>query len=191
MTGVQTCALPIYGKNRGIDMFYYQTGQEKQAFIGWDDVAGKLFAAANVGIANEIVSVSQYGSFVVGTLEAANVSVTTNISTGNITGTGLFSTTGNVVGANVNAGALSLSGNVISALAVTGNISSGNIDSTTARITSIQFADGTLQTTAASGSITAALVAVNANVTAANAQIASTNANVAAANSAKIGRAHV
>ena len=110
-------------------MWYYDT-QEKQAFIGWDDASGKLFAAANVGVANEVVSVSSYGTFVVGTLEAANVSATTNISTTNIIGTGQFSTTGNVVGANVNAGAISLSGNVISSLPVTGNISGANVSTT-------------------------------------------------------------
>jgi hypothetical protein len=145
------------GKSRGVDMWYYDT-QEKQAFIGWDDASGKLFAAANVGIANEVVSVSNYGTFVVGTLEAANISTTTNISTGNLTATGQISTTGNVVGANINAGAISISGNVISALAVTGNITGANVNTPGAVSATGNITGGNIVTTGSLGNISGANV---------------------------------
>jgi hypothetical protein len=84
-------------KDRGTQLWYYTTS-EQSAFVGWDDSAGKLIAATNVTITNEVVTVNEYGALVVGTLEAANISTTANVSAGNILITGFVSATGNVTG---------------------------------------------------------------------------------------------
>jgi hypothetical protein len=84
-------------KDRGTQLWYYTT-QEQSAFVGWDDSTGKLIAAANVTISNEIVTVNSYGTLVVGTLEGTTVSATGNIQGGNIRTIGLISATGNVTG---------------------------------------------------------------------------------------------
>jgi hypothetical protein len=84
-------------KDRGTQLWYYTTS-EQSAFVGWDDSAGKLIAAANVTIANEIVTVNNYGTLVAGTLESVTVSATGNILAGNVLTVGLVSATGNVVG---------------------------------------------------------------------------------------------
>jgi hypothetical protein len=84
-------------KDRGTQLWYYTTA-EQSAFVGWDDSAGKLIAAANVTISNEIVTVNSYGTLVVGTLEGTTVSATGNIQGGNIRTIGLISATGNVTG---------------------------------------------------------------------------------------------
>lgn len=68
------------GKDRGENLWYYTT-QEKSAFIGYKNSTGNLFAATNVTITNEVVSVNNYGNFVVGGLISdtviANVSIAT------------------------------------------------------------------------------------------------------------------
>jgi len=84
-------------KDRGTQLWYYTT-QEQSAFVGWDDSTGKLIAAANVTINNEIVTVNEYGALVVGTLESTNVSATGNVSAGNVFTAGFFSAVGNVTG---------------------------------------------------------------------------------------------
>jgi hypothetical protein len=84
-------------KDRGTQLWYYTTA-EQSAFVGWDDSAGKLIAAANVTISNEIVTVNNYGALVVGTLESATVSATSNILAGNVLTVGLVSAAGNVTG---------------------------------------------------------------------------------------------
>jgi hypothetical protein len=72
------------GKDRGEQLWYYDAGAERSAFLGWDDSAGKLIAAANVSITNEIVTVNSYGTFVAGAIEGTTVSVTGNVTLGNI-----------------------------------------------------------------------------------------------------------
>jgi plastocyanin len=85
------------GKDRGEQLWYY-TSSEQSAFIGYDNSAGKLIAASNVSISNEIVTVNSYGTLVAGTLEASTVSATGNIVAGNVLVTGVISATGNVTG---------------------------------------------------------------------------------------------
>jgi hypothetical protein len=82
------------GKDRGTQLWYYNTS-EQSAFLGYDNSVGKLIAASNVSIANEIVTVNSYGSFVTGAVEAATVSATGNITgsatiTGNLLSGGLI-----------------------------------------------------------------------------------------------------
>jgi hypothetical protein len=137
------------GKDRGEQLWYY-TAEELSAFIGYDNSAGKLIAAANVAISNEIVTVNNYGTFVVGTLEGTTVSATANIVGGNITTGGLITATGNVAGnyilgngalltglpagyANSNVAAYLSSGTVstniltTAAVSATGNVNGGNV----------------------------------------------------------------
>jgi hypothetical protein len=92
-------------KDRGEQLWYY-SGSEKSAFIGWDDSQGKLIAATDVSIASEVVTVNSYGNFVVGNLEASNISSVTSLSVvGNVTA-GNFITSGTFT-------ASSFSGNVV------------------------------------------------------------------------------
>jgi hypothetical protein len=75
------------GKDRGTEMWYYDTA-ERAAFVGLDNSTGKLIAAANVSIANEIVTVNSYGTFVAGAIESATVSATGNVSGNYFVGNG-------------------------------------------------------------------------------------------------------
>jgi hypothetical protein len=133
------------GKDRGEQLWYYTTS-EQSAFLGYDNSAGKLIAASNVSIANEIVTVNNYGTFVVGTLEGTTVSATGNITGDYVIGNGsqLTSLNGsNVVGSvgNSNYAVTTDVANVVSgnnqanitsvgtlvSLSVTGNVNSGNL----------------------------------------------------------------
>jgi hypothetical protein len=131
-------------KDRGTQLWYYTTS-EQSAFVGWDDSAGKLIAASNVTITNEVVTVNNYGTLLTGNIEATgNVSPTANITydlgstnlrwrdiwlsnstiyIGNAT-IGAVGNTLTVNGANV------LTGNAGSAFSTTGNVTGGNITTT-------------------------------------------------------------
>jgi hypothetical protein len=100
------------GKDRGEQLWYFSSS-EKSAFIGYDNSAGNLIAAVDVSITGEVVTVNSYGNLVVGTLAAATVSATGNVTGGNLTTAGLVSATGNVAGGNLTTtGLVSASGNV-------------------------------------------------------------------------------
>ena len=121
------------GKDRGTQLYYYNTA-ERNGFMGYDENVGKMLLATNVSISSDVVTVIQYGSTLVGDLEAtANVSATGNVVGGNITSAGVAnvntllvrsstgsaaSVVGNIVGGNI-----STAGNV----SATGNITGGNI----------------------------------------------------------------
>jgi len=108
------------GKDRGEQLWYY-SGSEKSGFIGYDNSAGKIIAATDVTISSEVVTVSTYGNFVVGGLEAATVSASGNVNGANILTGGLISATGNVDANNF------VAGNIISAVGnITGNYILGN-----------------------------------------------------------------
>jgi hypothetical protein len=136
-------------KDRGTQLWYYTT-QEQSAFLGWDDSAGKLIAAANVSISNEIVTVNSYGTLVVGTLEGATVSATANVVAGNITTAGLITATGNIQGGNV------LTGGIISA---TGNITGNYFFGNGSQLTGLQSFVGATGATGIQGNIGATGVA--------------------------------
>jgi len=105
-------------KDRGEQMWYYTTA-ENSAFIGYQNSTGNLIAASNVSIANEIVTVNSYGTFVVGALAAASVTSTATIAAGNVTTAGLISAAGNVTGGNVRTvGQVSATGNITGELQV-------------------------------------------------------------------------
>ena len=72
------------GKDRGENLWYYTT-QEKSAFIGYKNSTGNLFAATNVTITNEIVTINNYGNFVAGGLISDTVIANISIDTFDIT----------------------------------------------------------------------------------------------------------
>jgi hypothetical protein len=114
------------GKDRGEQLWYY-SGSEKSAFIGYDNSTGKLIAAANVTISNEVVTVNAYGNFVVGGLEATTASTTGNVTGGNIVTTGLVTATGNITStANVIGGNIITTGQVTATGNITGDYFIGN-----------------------------------------------------------------
>jgi hypothetical protein len=87
------------GKARGTQLWYYNTSAatEASAFVGYNNQTGKLLAAANVSITNELVTVNSLGAFVAGDVEAVSVSASGNVTAGNVSSTtGAFTTvTGN------------------------------------------------------------------------------------------------
>ena len=139
------------GKDRGTEMWYYASS-EKSAFVGYQNLSGKIIAASNVTLSGEVVTVNDYGTIVVGTLEGAAVSATGNITGGNILTGGLISATGNVTGGNLNTAGL---------VAATGNITGGNVTTVgkgniaTLEVTTLANIKAT---TAASSTTTGALI---------------------------------
>jgi hypothetical protein len=106
------------GKDRGIALNYYDTAA-RTAFVGYDNSTNKLIAATRVNITNEVVTVSTYGTLVVGILEGSNVSITGDVNAGNVVSVGFVqsatvSATGNITGGNVTTGGLiTATGNII------------------------------------------------------------------------------
>jgi hypothetical protein len=88
------------GKDRGEQLWYYTTS-EQSAFIGYDNSAGKLIAATNVSVSSEVVTVNNYGNFIVGGLEATTISSSGNANVGNLGTAGQVTATGNVTGSNL------------------------------------------------------------------------------------------
>ncbi len=128
-------------KDRGTQLWYY-TDAERSAFVGWDDSTGKLIAAANVTISNEVVTVNNYGTVTTGNIESTgNISPTANVTydlgstnlrwkdiwLSNSTiyiGEAIIAATGNTLTVN---GANVLTGNAGSAFSTSGNITGGNL----------------------------------------------------------------
>ena len=117
-------------KDRGEQLWYYDSS-EKSAFTGYDNSAGKILLATDVTIANEIVTVNNYGNIVIGNLEGASTSVTGNATAGNLLTGGAVSATGTVTGGNVATGGIvSATGNIISGaniIAMSGTVVTDNI----------------------------------------------------------------
>jgi hypothetical protein len=87
------------GKDRGEQLWYWNTA-ERSAFIGFQASSNKLIAAVQATITNEVVTINSAGSFVVGQLEGDTVSVTGNVTSGNVVSSALvrgasLSVTGN------------------------------------------------------------------------------------------------
>jgi len=173
------------GKDRGERLWYY-SGSEKSAFTGYDNSAGRLILAKDVTIANEIVTVVDYGTTQVGALESASVNATGNITGANINGngSGLSSITGaNVTGTVANAtfatsaatatsattaGTVTTAAQanitsvgVLTSLSSTGNITGANINGNGSGLSSITGANVT-GTVAAATSATSATSATTA-----------------------------
>jgi hypothetical protein len=127
------------GKDRGIILDYFDT-TARTAFFGYDNSTNKLIAAVRVNAVNEVITVSSYGTLVVGTLEGSNVSITGDVNAGNVVSVGFVqsatvSASGNVTGGNVfTAGRITATGNITGGnittgglVSVTGNVTGGNI----------------------------------------------------------------
>jgi hypothetical protein len=87
------------GKDRGEQLWYWNTA-ERSAFIGYQASSNKLIAAVQTTITNEVVTVNSYGTIVVGDVEGTSVSVTGNVTSGNVVSSALvrgasLSVTGN------------------------------------------------------------------------------------------------
>jgi hypothetical protein len=146
------------GKDRGEQLWYY-SGSEKSAFIGYDDSTGNLLAAVDVTIANEIVTVNQFGTWQIGNLYGESALITGNVDAANISSTGNILAIGNV-----------MAGNVISSGAVIGNVEiSGNL--TVLNLTVIDYFQGNIvnisNTISAMGTITGGNLVSNAAISAA------------------------
>jgi hypothetical protein len=118
------------GKDRGTELWYYNTA-ERSAFIGYQNSTGKLIAAANASVVNDVVTVNSLGSFVVGAVEATTVSASGNIVGGNVAGTNLTGTLLTASQTNIT------SVGTLSALSVSGNITSGNVSGATGAFTTV------------------------------------------------------
>jgi hypothetical protein len=71
------------GLDRGTQLWYFDTA-ERSAFFGYDNSTGNLIAATDVSVANEIVSVNNYGTINTGNVVAAG-NITANYFVGNAT----------------------------------------------------------------------------------------------------------
>jgi hypothetical protein len=170
------------GKDRGTLLTYYTTAAGN-AFMGWDNSTGNIIVANSVSIANDVITVTSYGTFQAGNAYLESSSVIGNVQAGNLRTAGLVSVTGNVNGGNLISAALvqgvtvSGSGNVIGGnvttaglVSATGNINGGNL-------ISAALVQGV--TVSASGN----LVGGNANITSAvNSATVSASGNITGAN---------
>jgi hypothetical protein len=71
------------GFDRGTQLWYFDD-QERSAFFGYDNSTGNLIAAVDVTVANEVVSVNNYGTINVGNVAAAG-NVSADFFVGNAT----------------------------------------------------------------------------------------------------------
>jgi filamentous hemagglutinin len=145
------------GKDRGEQLWYFSSA-EKSAFIGYDNSTGNLLAAVDVAIANEIVTVNQFGTWQIGNLYGQSALITGNVDAANISSSGNILAIGNVI-----------AGNVISSGAVIGNVEiSGNL--TVANLTVTDYFQGNIvnisNTISALGNITGGNLVSNASVSA-------------------------
>ena len=72
------------GLDRGTQLWYFDS-DEKSAFFGWDNSSGNLIAATDVSVANEVVTVNNYGTFDVGNI-SANGNIVADYFVGNAVG---------------------------------------------------------------------------------------------------------
>jgi hypothetical protein len=129
------------GKDRGEQLWYY-SGTEKSAFVGYKNASGKIIAAVDVTNAAEVITVNDYGNFLVGNLEAIIVSTSGNISAvGNITGNYFLGNGSQLTG-------IAADGSAYKTLSIVGNVtgaSSGNsvlTANTTVGILNVTAANG-------------------------------------------------
>jgi len=115
------------GFDRGTQLWYYNN-QERSAFFGFDNSTGNIFAAVDVSVANEIVTVNNYGTMVLGNIVAANINISDTLTSNNIIATANIVAAGNITGDFL-----------IANTAIVANVAFDNID--TANITASGFAN--------------------------------------------------
>jgi hypothetical protein len=131
----------LFDQSRSTDVFTSQVNIISE-IESTTTASGSLVVEGGVGIGGNLY----VGGNIVGNITVTGISLTGNVTGGNVIATGLVtaagnvtggnirtggvvSATGNIIGGNISGGQLSLSGNVISVLNVTGNINGGNIKS--------------------------------------------------------------
>ena len=93
-------------------------------------IGGNLYVGGNIVGNITVTGISLTGNVTGGNIITTGlVTASGNVTGGNIRTGGLISATGNITGGNINVSQMSLSGNVISVLNVTGNINGGNVRS--------------------------------------------------------------
>jgi hypothetical protein len=161
------------GLDRGLELWYY-TDQERMAFVGYDNANALMTMAAVATVANNVITVSNWGTTKLGNIIATgNITAPGNVSGGNLTtasvvigdgpisGVTTISASGNAnvgnIGA-VNVVATNIAGTLdtaaqpnitsvgtLTSLSVTGNVSAGNVSGTIGTFANIA---GTLDTAA-------------------------------------------
>jgi hypothetical protein len=132
--------------------------------VSTSSVTGALTVAGGVGVVGDLY----VSGNVVGNLNVASQTFTGNLAAGNVNSGGQLSAAGNITGGNINttlitASALSLSGNILTPLAVTSNITGGNI-LTAGNVTGSYFIGNGSQLTGLTISAGTTLVNGNSNV---------------------------
>ena len=120
------------GFDRGTQLWYFDD-QERSAFFGYDNSTGNLIAAVDVTVANEVVSVNNYGTINVGNVVADNLNIANDVlvaanivATGNVTGDFIIASTAivaNVAFDNIDTANITATGFAD----IAGNVSGGNI----------------------------------------------------------------
>jgi hypothetical protein len=123
-TGANGAPLTVNdGKDRGELLNYFNTAGNvaQTAFVGYQNSTGKMIIAANVTANSDVITVSNYGTVLVGGLEGTTVSASGNVTGGNITtsGTGSIATLSVSTLANITASTTSTS-TITGALRVAG-----------------------------------------------------------------------
>ena len=96
--------------------------------MGWDNGNGEFALGSNVSVTGDVVTYNTFGNLRANAYIGAVVTVSGNVTGGNLLTGGLVSATGNVTGANVNTGIVSATGNANVGNVNTANLSvSGNV----------------------------------------------------------------
>jgi hypothetical protein len=177
------------GMDRGTKMVYYSTSNDQQqaAFMGWDNSTGNLIVAANVTVANNVVTVTDFGTIEGGTLYFANADITgtatiANLETSTISVSGNLSANNLISNNDVTTATVTASGNVVAGnvtanaavttvtIAASGNVLAGNVNSNAA-VTGVTItASGNLvgNNAVITGDVSTATVTASGNVLAGN-----------------------
>jgi hypothetical protein len=170
------------GKDRGTELVYYSTTntQQQAAFMGWINSSANMVLASNVTVANDVVTIVEYGTLEAGNawLETANVSgnvtvanlnANTNVTTTTLTATANVNANNAVITSDVSTATVTASGNILAAnvnantnVTTTTLTATANVNANNAVITS----DVSTATVTASGNVLAANVNANSFVTA-------------------------
>jgi hypothetical protein len=172
------------GKDRGVAMDYYNTAlsQQQTAFLGWDNSTGNLILAANVTIANEIVTITEFGTLQAGNGYLQSLVVIGNIDAGNI------STLGNVQGDYILANSA-----IIGNVSIT-DLSVANIDATGYANIAGNITGGNLNTSGNVSTVSvlaSGLISATGNITGGNIQTSGTLTATGTATLGNVGTAGV
>jgi len=156
--------------DRGLEMYYYNTA-ERIAFVGYKNDEASLMLACCVNVANNVVTVNNWGNANVGNVVATGYgNFTGNVNALHLTSPGNVEVTGNVSGGNIiTAGAVTGNGRALTSLDAsnldTGTVPSGRLSGTyTITVSGAATTAGTV-TTAAQPNITSVGTLTSLSVT--------------------------